>query len=161
MNSWDQGGTIVSCSSNRSVYVDLLTAELIVDPVALNKQESFVFNTIMFSDQAKTKWVMLFCELKSVISVQRKFRLIYNNKLLAHGNKIHRWCKHCSLPTLDELKSKLKRCRRIIRGPVYLDMLGNYCVTVTRTDDIDNVNRHYYQQDGASPHLNKGFVHIA
>lgn len=41
MNSKDQGVTIVSCSSNRSVYVDLLTAELIVDPVALNKQESF------------------------------------------------------------------------------------------------------------------------
>lgn len=40
---------------------------------------------------------------------------------------------------VDELKSKLKRCRRIIRGPVHLDMLGNYCVTVTRTDDIDNV----------------------
>lgn len=55
MNSKDQGVTIVSCSSNRSVYVDLLTAELIVDPVALNKQERFVFNTIMFSDQAKTK----------------------------------------------------------------------------------------------------------
>lgn len=55
MNSKDQGVTIVSCSSNRYVYVDLLTAELIVDPVVLNKQESLVFNAIMFSDQAKEK----------------------------------------------------------------------------------------------------------
>lgn len=71
------------------IYKQLL---LIVDHVILNKQESFVSNANMYSDQEKAKCVMLFCELKSVVSVQRRFRMIYN-KDPPHRNNIHRWCK--------------------------------------------------------------------
>lgn len=45
----------------------------------------------MFSDQDKGKGVMLFCELNQVLSVQRKWKIIYS-KDLPHRNNINR-CK--------------------------------------------------------------------
>lgn len=87
----NQSGTTATCSSNSFVYIDVKWL-LIFNPVILNKEESFVFNAIMCSDQEK-KTVMAFCELKSVISLQQRFRM-FNNKDPPLRNNKHRWSNH-------------------------------------------------------------------
>lgn len=75
-----------------------------VDPVVLNKQESLVFNVIIFSDQKKAKCEMLFCEMKSVISVRQIGVMIFNED--------HLWWHANSLLTLDLLFNKQTRPSR-------------------------------------------------
>lgn len=65
-----------------------------------------------FSDRDKAKCVMLLCELKTVISVQRSFRICYN-KEPTHISNFHRCCKQFADPEsvkskLDQVDEKLK-----------------------------------------------------
>lgn len=64
----------------------------LLNPVNLNKHESFVFNEISICDQENSKCGILSCEFKSGISAQRRFRMIYK-KHPHQRNNIQRRCK--------------------------------------------------------------------
>lgn len=92
MKLGNQVYTKTSGNSKLFCFNHLQTAAVIVNPVVLSKEKSVVFNAIIFSDRDKAKCVILLCELKIVISVQRIFRICYN-KDPTHKSNCHRCCK--------------------------------------------------------------------
>lgn len=84
-----QCGTTAYSSLNCFVYIYLQTAALVVNHVTLNKQGSFVFNVILFSDQGKEK---VLCYSVNIEVGDLNPVKIYNGKKFIDGAS--------SLPTL-------------------------------------------------------------
>lgn len=66
--------------------------------------------------------MILLCELKTVTSVQRIFRICYN-KEPTHSINFHRCCKQFA--DAGTVKKQTRPGRRNIKEPIYLDMIEN------------------------------------
>lgn len=90
----NKGGSTALGSSNSFVYLVLRKSCFDCYTCFFDEQESDDFLAIWSSDQENAKCVMLHCELKSVISVQLRFSIIYikdhSKSIYSHKNSIHR-----------------------------------------------------------------------
>lgn len=143
---------------NSFVFINLQTAMLIVNPIILSKEESFVFNTIMFSDEDNAECVMLFYES---VNLSRWFKCSLDFKWLTIN--IRRWCKQFT--DNGSVKSKLDHlCRPVsnqtaenirslsIRNTVFLKL---------KYWTLDNVYRLSFKQDGVPRHFKESCVRNA
>lgn len=142
-----------SSSSKLFYFIHLQTAAVIVNPVVLSKEKSVVFNAIILSDRDKAKCVMVSCELKTVISVQRSFRTCYN-KEPTHRSKFYRCCKQFA--DAGSIKKRTRPGRRNIKEPIYLDKIENsselLLLFFSQIYELDDETRLYFHQDRAPNH---------